>query len=224
MPTSQPVEVIRLSPWNETPYNTALAVQRELAEAGRTGWLLFCCPPTITLGKRAPATDVLLSREELERREIRVLEVDRGGQATYHGPGQVVGFPFGKLEDFIGDPRGVRAFVVRLKRVLALFIARELWAAGDRERRVDAARAEDAAGLWFDDGRKVVALGLGFGRAGIRHGFSLNLQPLEREFAAINPCGEKGALPGSVWRKAHDEAAFEGAVSRLIDILKAEHR
>ena len=108
-------EVKIIEPWNEISYEEALAKQNQLNSAGGVGWILFCCPPTITLGTQGHFSDVLMPMDELKRLGVKLLPVSRGGQVTYHGPGQIIAFPYGRLSDHVGDPRGVKKFICRLE-------------------------------------------------------------------------------------------------------------
>lgn len=209
--------------FRECSYDQALQTQRALAaRAGVAGILLFRCEPTITLGKRASPNDVRCSDAQLTALGVRKLAVDRGGLVTFHGPGQLVGFPFGQLEAFVGNPRGVRAFVVGLKRVLESFIAEELKRAGahDRcsERMLDLSRPDDHAGVWLRDGAtglrcKIVSMGLGFGASGVRHGFSLNVVRRTPGFELIYACGERESQPAYLCEGGEQE--YLGVVDRL---------
>jgi lipoyl(octanoyl) transferase len=179
-------------------------LQRQLTAEGRVGWLLFSCPPTITLGKRGHFSDVLMPIDELRRRGVRLAPVDRGGQVTYHGPGQILGFPLGTIEDHVGDPRGVRRFVCDLTRRLEAFVEEQ----GHRVARRD---ADGNAGVWIEDvpPRKIVSIGMGFGREGIRHGFALNVDSrVEEGFGLVNACGEVGPRPA--WLGIDFDAARAG--------------
>jgi lipoyl(octanoyl) transferase len=214
------LEIEISNPWNETGYDEALKRQRELSASGRKGWLLFCCPPTITLGTRGHFSDVLMPMDELKRRGVRLLPVDRGGQVTYHGPGQVIGFPFGRLEDFTGDSRGVRRFVLGLQGALEDFIKAELERAGDTTRVLEHGD-EACSGVWLHDQglrRKIVAMGMAFGREGVRHGFALNVLPVDEGFELVNPCGEIGARTAALLGAGGD---FAGVRERLTARLAA---
>lgn len=182
------MDVISLEPWNQVSYARALEEQQKLTEQGRLGWLLFCCPATITCGKRALSSDVLLSREALRRLGIELLEVDRGGQVTFHGPGQIIGFPFGRLEEHTGDTRGVRAFVSQVREALE--------SVAGLYHPIEPCRDESNVGVWTkqrDVVGKVASLGMAFGRDGIRHGFALNVTgEVARGFELIHPCGMPG--------------------------------
>ena len=219
-------EVITLKPWDGVPYEEALRVQAEYCAAGRMGWLLFCCPPTITLGKRGHFIDVLMPMDELKRLGVRLLPVDRGGQVTFHGPGQIIGFPFGTLEGHTGDSRGVRKFVSMLKARLELFIAGELKHAGSGERKVDLSDCAETAGVWLiEQGgrRKIVSIGLGFQRSSISHGFALNVAQMQDGFELVNPCGEIGPRTGSLYPASKSSPKFaddfQATLARLAAIL-----
>lgn len=211
-------EVVVARPWGETSYEQALSLQKSFTESARKGWLLFSCPPTITVGARITAAsgqgryrDVLVPQSQLDRLGVTCLPVDRGGQATYHGPGQIIGFPFGTLEQFTGDSRGVREFVSRLESLLKNFVA--------EYRNVDHTPDQRGqAGVWITDRnarRKIVAIGLGFGREGVRHGFALNVEPMSRGFELIHPCGEPGARPASLFEQSIEQQSFENTVTAL---------
>ncbi|MBI3555544.1 MAG: hypothetical protein HY074_04710 [Deltaproteobacteria bacterium] len=216
-----------LTPWDGVSYEDALKIQAECCAAQQTGWLLFCCPPTITLGKRGHFSDVLMPMDELKRLGVRLLPVDRGGEVTYHGPGQIIGFPFGTLEGHTGDSRGVRQFVTRMKSRLETFISTELLRAADPAgdvRQVDLSTPEQTAGVWLlQNGmrRKIVSIGLGFHRTSISHGFALNVAPMQDGFELVNPCGEIAPRTASVWTEKKPGQEFQATVERLAAILGA---
>lgn len=208
-------EVVIAQPWGETTYEAALRLQNAFTVDGRKGWLLFSCPPTITVGARGRDRDVLVPKSQLDRLGVTCLPVDRGGQVTYHGPGQIVGFPFGTLENFTGDTRGVRDFVCRLQTILKSFVG--------SYRTVDHTPTQPGqAGVWVVDRggrRKITAIGLGFGRQSIRHGFALNVEPMGRGFELIHPCGEPGARPSSLFDQAIERERFQDVVNELSGTL-----
>ena len=203
-PLSENVWLLEQS-WGEIGYDQALEKQKSLTRQGRCGWLLFAPKPTITLGRRAQSSDVLLTTEQLAQKGCAVLQTDRGGQVTYHGPSQCVGFPVGTLEQFTGDPRGVRAFIQKLQTVLIEVLAPIL------EGRIQLRCSDDGAkaGIWLslesdcDDGsntsHKLVAFGMKFSREGISHGFAINLWP-DDGFDWINPCGDPGTKPAFLFQ------------------------
>jgi lipoyl(octanoyl) transferase len=138
--------------------------------------LLLEHPPVITLGRRATLQDVYLSEVELRRRGIQLEHATRGGLVTYHGPGQLVGYPIVKLRD-----RGLT--VPCYVRALELAIIDALEGIG-----VDARIDEGRVGVWTSRG-KIAAIGVAQRHGVSLHGFAVNLQPDLSHFELINPCG-----------------------------------
>jgi lipoyl(octanoyl) transferase len=163
-------------------YREAWNLQRRLAEARRCDrlpdtLLLLEHPHTYTLGRRSKPEHVLLSREELERRRIPLYEVDRGGDVTYHGPGQLVGYPILKRTsariDYI-------SYIRDLERALVATVVR-LGVPGERK--------DHFSGVWVGN-RKLCAIGVKIDAYGITsHGFALNVGPDLSYFSHIVPCG-----------------------------------
>lgn len=178
--------------WHEMlEYEKALILQQELTAEGKFGWLLFSCKPVITIGRRGNKKDILVSESELSG--IKVLSVDRGGQVTYHGPEQILGFPIGTLEQHTGDSRAAKKFVnlvvERLKKFLLLEFKK-------RNRVVDFHTPSDYAGIWVVENGvcgKIVSIGMRFSRSGITHGFALNVWP-SYHFQKIRACGEQSQV------------------------------
>ncbi|MEX2551076.1 MAG: lipoyl(octanoyl) transferase LipB [Nitriliruptoraceae bacterium] len=174
----QPVSLARLG---RIGYRDAADLQHGLvaarrASTGPDALLLLEHPPVYTLGKRAERDHVLLPPDELARRGIEVVEVDRGGDVTYHGPGQLVGYPILKLA-------GLRS-VVDYVRALESVLIHALGRLG-----VDATRVPEYTGVWVE-GAKIAAIGVRVASGGITsHGFALNVDPDLHDFAGIVPCG-----------------------------------
>ncbi len=175
---------VRVVHAGRVPYLAALALQRKLVAARSAGQapdtlLLLEHPPTITLGVRADPGHVLLSDEELARRGVAVVHTDRGGDVTFHGPGQLVGYPILKLSQHGADlGRYVRRLEETIIRTLAEF-------------GVSALRAPGLTGVWVADGRaKICAIGVRLSASGVTsHGFALNVSTELSGFAQIVPCG-----------------------------------
>jgi len=177
-------------------YREAWQLQKELVDqrvAGEIGdrLLLLEHDPVLTLGRQADERHVLASARELRRRGIEVIRVERGGEVTYHGPGQLVGYPIIRLGD-----RGilVRPLVFALETAMIEVCA----ALG-----VDAIRRDGHPGCWIDGGlnrpfRKVGALGLRIERGVSYHGIALNVDVELRDFDLIDPCGEPGLISTSI--------------------------
>jgi lipoyl(octanoyl) transferase len=177
-------------------YREAWQLQKELLEqraAGEIGdrLLLLEHDPVLTLGRQADERHVLASPRELSRRGIEVIRVERGGEVTYHGPGQLVGYPILRLGD-----RGllVRPLVAALEAGMIDTCGRL---------GVEAIRRDGHPGCWIDGGanrpfRKIGALGLRIERGVSYHGIALNVDVELRDFDLIDPCGEPGLVSTSV--------------------------
>jgi lipoyl(octanoyl) transferase len=176
-------------------YRDAHALQKELvaeraADRVPDQLLLLEHPAVLTLGRNADPTHILASPAELRRRSIEVIEVERGGEVTYHGPGQLVAYPIVALAR-----RGlmIRHFVRALEAALV-----EACAANG----VVAARRDGHPGCWCAvDGpepRKIGALGLRVERGVTYHGIALNVTVDLTDFALIDPCGMPGVESTSI--------------------------
>jgi len=165
------------------PYADALALQRSLVEERRAGriddtLLLLEHPHVLTLGVRGDGgrAHILASDETLAARGIEVFEAGRGGDVTYHGPGQLVGYP---ILDLNPDRRDVHRYVRDLEEVL-------IRAAADYG--IPAGRVDGLTGVWV--GReKLAAIGLRIARWITSHGFALNVDANLDYFSLIVPCG-----------------------------------
>ena len=171
-------EVRRLG---RTGYAESLVLQRRYVEQRKRGeiphQLLFVeHPHVVTLGRNARPENVLASHQVLERAGIQVCETDRGGDVTYHGPGQIVAYPIVDLREW---KRDVVAYVRAIEQVLIDTLA----AFGFRGERI-----EGATGVWVD-GAKVAAIGVHISRWVTSHGWALNLDTDLRYFQYIVPCG-----------------------------------
>ncbi|MBE3068646.1 MAG: lipoyl(octanoyl) transferase LipB [Planctomycetes bacterium] len=136
-------------------------------------------PPVITLGRGAKAAHVLASRDRLAREGVELHESQRGGDVTYHGPGQVVGYPILRL-DLHG--RDVHRYLRDLEEVLLRLLARY---------GIEGCRAAGMTGVWVG-GEKVAAIGVAISRWVTWHGFALNVDPNLGHFGLIVPCGLSG--------------------------------
>ncbi|MFN0248083.1 MAG: lipoyl(octanoyl) transferase LipB [Kofleriaceae bacterium] len=163
-------------------YRDVLAMQlaaRERVWAGDDGVVLLCeHPPTITLGRSAKRENILASDEALAREEVAVEKIERGGDVTYHGPGQLVIYPIVKLH------RGVIDFLDRVANAIIDGI-RVVGVHG-------AAWQRDPAGVWIGDAphaAKIAACGIHVARGVSVHGFALDVATPAAAWALIRPCG-----------------------------------
>lgn len=160
------------------------ARQREVAlrvkQGGPGALLLSEVAPVITVGRRAAPTDLLLPKELLTRAGVEVLPTDRGGLATWHGPGQWVLFAVDSLERLTGDRRGVRKAVDGL-----LSVALEVGKTYDSSAEI---RSGAEMGVWTKRG-KFAALGVHIDQGVLLHGLSINGFKTQTSFMGLRPCG-----------------------------------
>lgn len=166
-------------------YATALKLQQALVELRKAGQvtdalLLLEHPPVITLGRNAKRGNVLVSDEQALRAGVEIFECDRGGDVTYHGPGQLVGYPIFDLRGF--TPRiGAVDFVRKLEEVLIRTCA---------DFGVATRRVRGMTGVWtLRNEAKIAAIGVHISRGVTSHGFALNVSTDLDHFKLIIPCG-----------------------------------
>ena len=169
-------------------YGEALELQRERVAARRAGTgpdtlLLLEHPPVVTLGRGARAGNVLASREELARRGVAVHEVARGGDVTYHGPGQLVGYLI--LDLAARGEADVGAYLRRIEAALGDALARLGVASRTIAGRTGVFVADPASAT----PRKIASIGVGLRGWVSYHGFALNVDLDLAAFGAIVPCG-----------------------------------
>ncbi|HSS52184.1 MAG TPA: lipoyl(octanoyl) transferase LipB [Thermoanaerobaculia bacterium] len=165
------------------PYGEALALQLAARAALKSGegperFFLLEHPHVYTLGRNASGADVLAGPEWLAARGIEVVECDRGGQVTYHGPGQLVGYPIVNLSP---DRRDVRRYVRDLQEVLIRTLSGFGIAAQPGE-------GQENIGVWVGE-EKIASIGVHLSRWITTHGFALNVSTDLSYFAGIIPCG-----------------------------------
>lgn len=165
-------------------YRETWELQRQVVRARQRGLLpdvlIFVeHPPTYTLGRGGVTENLLLSQEELVRLGAAYVETDRGGDVTYHGPGQIVGYPVVGLE---AQARDVHLYLRRLEEVLLRTLHRF---------QIAAHRVEGLTGVWHEQG-KVAAIGVRVSRWVTSHGFALNVTTDLSYFNHIVPCGIVG--------------------------------
>jgi lipoyl(octanoyl) transferase len=197
-PSAAPVEAAWLG---RIGYRDAHALQKRLVEARVAGeigdrLLLLEHPAVLTLGRHSDPAHILASPDDLRARGIAVERIERGGEVTYHGPGQLVAYPIVRLRD-----RGllIRPFVRALEAALV---------ATCLTHGVAAARREGHPGCWVGlDGprpRKIGALGLRVERGVTYHGIALNVSVDLADFELIDACGMPGVESTSIARERGD--------------------
>src|SRR5215831_14069324 len=194
-------------------YGTALQLQRTLQELRKAGrientLLLLEHPPVITLGRNARLDNVLASPEFLAQRGVELFDIDRGGDVTFHGPGQLVAYPIFDLRSF--EPKvGAVEFVRRLEEVL-------IRTCGDFG--IGTQRIKGLTGVWTyalpgKPESKIAAIGVHISRAVTTHGFALNVSTDLDYFTLIVPCGLTGKPVTSIERELHKPVAMDNAAT-----------
>jgi lipoate-protein ligase B len=182
------------------PYSYALDLQMRICESKKHGFdkdvlLLLEHPPTITLGRSGKLANLLVNEEHLKSRGIDLWHVDRGGDITYHGPGQLVGYPILALQL---RERDVHAYMHHLEESLICLMARF---------GIEATRDPRFTGVWTSMG-KIAAMGVHISRWITRHGFALNVNTDLSYFDLIVPCGITG----------RNVTSMQKHLSRMIDL------
>lgn len=197
-------------------YDAAVLRMQTQSRARREGLvqdtLLLCeHPPTLTLGRRADAAEILASPEMLDGLGVHVARCDRGGLATYHGPGQLVGYPI----VWVGRAPGAGAALARVCGGVLVDVAR---ACG-----VAAHWRDDAPGAWTLWG-KLGAVGLRIEDGVSRHGFALNVQPDLAHFTLIVSCGMSAARTTSVFAETGCAPTVEAVATLAAESFAARWR
>jgi len=149
----------------------------------KMNYLLFCEHPHVyTIGKSGKDTNLLINEVQLKEKGASVYHSNRGGDITYHGPGQIVGYPILDLEDF---GLGIREYIHKLEEAIIQMLT---------EYGIKGERLDGATGVWIDVGivgktRKICAMGVRASRHVTMHGFAFNVNTNLDYFGYINPCG-----------------------------------
>jgi lipoyl(octanoyl) transferase len=202
------------------PYGPAFALQREIVAARKSGAvpdvLLFCeHPHAITLGRNGKNENLLANANVLQQMKVELHETDRGGDITYHGPGQIVGYP---ILDLTQHKRDVRWYVEQLEEVMIRTAA---------DYGLAARRILCRHGIWIDAPsanadhpagaaeEKLAALGVHLSRWVTSHGFAFNVSTDLRYFDLIVPCGIKDRRATSLERALGRPVSLDEARARL---------
>ncbi len=193
-------------------YATGLRLQQRLVELrkeGRIGDVLLLLEhtPVITLGRNAKAKNIIASRELLTQRGVEVVDCDRGGDVTFHGPGQLVGYPIFDLRGFPANDGkrktlGVIEYVRRLEEVLIRTCA---------DFAIPAKRIAGLTGVWTDRDveAKIAALGVHISRSVTSHGIALNVNTDLSYFNLIIPCGIESKPVTSIQKELGKEISLD---------------
>lgn len=187
---------------------------RKAAGEATSHHLLFVeHPPVYTLGKSGKMEHVLMNRQEMEQRQIGFYQSNRGGDITYHGPGQIVGYPIFDLECFYTD---IGRYLRELEEVIILTLA---------DYGVKGERSKGETGVWLDPdlpekARKICAMGVRCSRWVTMHGFALNVHPDLSYFNNIIPCGIANKSVTSLARETGTSIDIAGVKETLLTHFK----
>lgn len=191
-------------------FDAAISAKKESGKAQNT--LVFCeHPHVITIGKSGDRGNLLFDSQMLAQRGVSFYEIDRGGDVTYHGPGQIVGYPIFDLDQFgLGLKQYIHLLEEAIIRLLALY-------------NVKGERLDSATGVWLDVGtpraRKICAIGVRSSRYITMHGFALNVNTDLSYFSLIHPCGfvDKGVT--SLQQELGQELELDEVKMKLVGIM-----
>jgi len=177
-------------------------------------YLLFCEHPHVyTLGKSGSVNNLLINNRQLQEKNVSFVKTNRGGDITYHGPGQIVGYPILNLENF---GLGIRDYVGFLEEsIIKVLVDFDL----------KGERLPGATGVWLDPGvpgktRKICAIGVKASRFITMHGFAFNVNTDLRFFNYINPCGFTDKSVTSLQKEHGMEMNFEAVRVQVFDKMK----
>jgi lipoic acid synthetase len=195
------------------PYAEAEALQRAVHEHAETDYLLLQEHPHVyTLGSSAKTEHVLCEPSSVG---AELVAADRGGDVTYHGPGQLVGYPIVSLAEWRAGQRDVVAYVRKLEDVLIAVCA---------DLAITAARSPGYTGVWVGD-EKIAAIGVRVARGRTRHGFALNVDPDLTMFEHIVPCGirDRGvtSIARLLGRPVEMKSVVDSTVARFAEVFEA---
>jgi len=171
-------------------------------------YLIFVEHPHVyTLGKSGDLSNLLLTEEQLAAKEATFYKINRGGDITYHGPGQLVGYPILDLDNFFTD---IHKYLRYLEEVIILTLA---------EYGIKSERIEGETGVWLDVGtpfaRKICAMGVRTSRWVTMHGFALNVNANLGYFDNIIPCGIKGKAVTSIEAELGKQVPIEEVEEKI---------
>ena len=211
METPSPSDSLEIRRLGRVPYADALALQEALRErlasgAGGETVLLLEHPDVITFGRGAAESNASASDTELQEQGYEVFRVGRGGDVTWHGPGQLVGYPILDLRRHGAD---VHRYLRDLEAVLIAALANF---------GLEARRREGFAGVWLDARRKIASIGVGVRHWITMHGFALNVSGDLSPFDQIIPCGISNVAMTSIEKETGRQDSVMEVASRVSEV------
>ena len=208
--------------WGLIPYAEAYekqkalfeaAIERKMAHEPVRNTVIFCeHPHVITLGKHGSDANLLFSEAVLKEKQVELFRVDRGGDITYHGPGQLVGYPILDLESL---HIGLKEYIYRMEEAIIRLLA---------EYAIQGEHLAGATGVWIEPespgkARKICAIGVKSSRYITMHGFALNVSTDLNYFKLINPCGFKDKGVTSMEKELDRKIDMEEVKRRLFQSM-----
>ncbi|PHS51913.1 MAG: lipoyl(octanoyl) transferase [Lutibacter sp.] len=183
--------------------------------AKTSNYFLFVEHPHVyTLGKSGNLSNLLLNEEQLKDKGATFYKINRGGDITYHGPGQIIGYPILDLDNFFTD---IHKYLRFLEEVIIKTLS---------EYGIESERSEGETGVWLDVGtpfaRKICALGVRASRWVTMHGFALNVSTNLGYFDHIIPCGIKGKAVTSLEVEVNRKIPLEEVKEKILKHFKAQ--
>lgn len=217
-------KTIKLTDWGLIDYNQAWeqqenifseTIKRKVEGLDTENLLIYCEHPHVyTLGKSGDEHNMLLNYIQLQAKDAIFVKTNRGGDITYHGPGQLVGYPIFDLANF---GIGLKNYIARIEEAIIIILA---------EYGIPSTRLEGATGVWLDVGlptcRKICAIGVRSSRYVTMHGFALNVNTDLSYFNHINPCGFVDKGVSSMEKELGAKVDMEKLKVRLLAQIEKE--
>jgi lipoyl(octanoyl) transferase len=193
------------------PYADALELQKELEAARQAGrvqdvLLMLEHPPVYTRGRRSEPTELPMGEDWYRAQGIDLVDTDRGGRVTYHGPGQLVGYPIMSLKPYRDD---IGEYIRRMESAIIAALA---------DVGIEAGPIDGLTGVWTREPRKIASIGVHVSRGVTTHGFAINVNNDLQPFEWIVPCGIDNCRMTSVTKELHAQFDME----RFMDIVSRE--
>ncbi len=194
----------------EVPYEEAREAQKRLEAARQAGELpdvlvLLEHPPVYTRGRRSTPDELPMGEDWYRTQGIEVRETDRGGRVTYHGPGQLVGYPIVSLKPYGDD---VHDYIRRMERLIIAALS---------DWKVEAEVVDGLTGVWTPDRHKIASIGVHVNRGVTTHGFAINVNNDLQPFEWIVPCGIESCRMTSLARELGAEQDMDAFATTVRD-------
>jgi lipoyl(octanoyl) transferase len=192
------------------PYEEARAAQKRIEAARQAGevpdlLLLLEHPPVYTKGRRSTPDELPMGEDWYRMQGIEITDTDRGGRVTYHGPGQLVGYPIVSLRLYGDD---VHEYIRRMEKVIIAALT---------DWHVEAELIDGLTGVWTPERRKVASIGIHVNRGTTTHGFAINVNNDLQPFEWIVPCGIEACRMTSVSRELGAEQDLDAFATTIRD-------